>query len=402
MNERVGVDVEATGERSEPAQSRGVPGQASPPSTGGSTDQSYVQKVLAVLVLLSLAVGCFVVLRPFIAAILWATILTFATWPAFVRLERLVNGRRGLAALLMTLIAGTLLLVPIVLLSFSLAENVMRVTEEIRAMLASGLPPLPARAADLPVVGQQLSAFWERVGHDAAALNAAIQPYLGPIREWLLARGSDILEGIVQLSVSLLAAFFLYRDGPTVVRTLDAIGARIAGPRAGRLIRTAGGTINSVVRGVLGTSVIQAILMAVGLGLAGVPGALLLGFISFFLSLIPMALLIIWLPATIWLASQDAEISAAMIAIWGIVVGQIDNFLRPYLIHKGSDLPILLIFLGVLGGALAFGFIGIFLGPTLLAVGHNLIQEWSAPETAAMDETLRPTEQIAGDVDRLA
>jgi len=353
-------------------------------------------------VLLSLAVGCFVVLRPFIAAILWATILSFATWPAFARLEQLVNGRRGLAALLMTLIVGALLLVPVVLLSFSLAENVMRVTEAIRAMLASGLPPLPARAAALPVVGQRLSAFWERAGHDAATLNAAIQPYLGPIREWLLARGTNILEGVVQLSISLLAAFFLYRDGPAVLRTLDAIGARIAGPRASRLIRTAGGTINSVVRGVLGTSVIQALLMAVGLGLAGVPGALLLGFISFFLALVPMALTLVWLPAAIWLASQDAELWAAALAIWGIVVGQIDNFLRPYLIHKGSDLPILLIFLGVLGGALAFGFIGIFLGPTLLAVGHNLIQEWSAPETTAKNTALRTAKQVADDANRPA
>jgi predicted PurR-regulated permease PerM len=377
---------ESQGLIAEPAAWRPGPDRSLARAAPNLVAESYIEKAIAIAVLLVLVIGCFVVLRPFLAAILWATILSFATWPTYFRLERLMRGRRSLAALIMTLVVAALLLVPIILLGMSLAENVMKLIEAIRVAMATGLPALPGWAADLPVLGRRLSAFWERVGDDTAALNAAIQPYIGPTRAWLLARGGDVLEGIVQLSLSLVTAFFFYRDGPAILITLDAIGNRLAGPRAGRLIRTAGATINGVVRGVLGTAFIQAILMAVGLWAAGVPGALLLGCVSFFLSLIPMALVVIWLPATIWLASQDAELWAATIAIWGIVVGQIDNFLRPYLIRKGSELPILLILLGILGGALAFGFIGIFLGPTLLAIAHSLIRDWgaSAGENAVM------------------
>jgi predicted PurR-regulated permease PerM len=362
------------------AAARGEPG-----AIGSFTPhESYVEKVLAVILLLGLALGCLAVLQPFLAAMLWATILSFSTWPVYARLERLLNGRRGVAALVMTLGAAALLLVPLVILGARVTGSLATLIEALRLTLANGLPPLPSWIAELPLVGTRLAAFWERAAHDSAVLNAAVQPYFVPARDWLIARGGDLLQGILQVSLSLIVAFFFYRDGPAVLKVLDAIVARLAGARSGRLLRAAGGTINGVVRGVLGTSLIQAILMASGLWLAGVPGAVFLGLVSFFLSLIPMALALIWIPAAIWLASKDAMAWAGFIAIWGALVGQIDNVLRPYLIRKGSELPTLLIFLGVLGGALVFGFIGIFLGPTLLAVGYSLVQEWGSNEAAAV------------------
>jgi predicted PurR-regulated permease PerM len=380
MNERYVPGPDAIGRR--PASAA-----PSPPGRVGDHDGSYIEKALAILVLLVLLAGCLVVLRPFIAAILWATILAYATWPAYAYLLRFLNGRRGLAAGLLTLAIGGLLLFPVILLGMSLAENVVRLIEVIRRTMVAGLPP-PPWLIDLPFVGQKLAAFWDSVTHDAVARTAALQPYVGPLRDWLLARGGDVVEGILQLTLSLLTAFFFYRDGPTIVATLEAIGTKLAGPRAGTLLRTAGGTINGVVRGVLGTALIQAILMAIAFWATGVPAPLLLGCISFFLSIIPMALIVVWLPATIWLAAQDATVAAAAIAIWGIVVGQIDSFLRPYFISRGSELPVLLILLGILGGAVAFGFVGIFLGPTLLAIAHSLIRDWGRPaaEPAATPE----------------
>lgn len=386
MEKHQGVGAERTGWRSGVARLRRFPG----PGSSIGADESYIEKVVATAVLLILGAGCFVVLRPFLTAILWATILSFTTWPAYVRLERALNGRGGLAASIMALAVATLLLAPVILLGMSLAENVVRLIDVVRTAMAAGLPPLPKWAANAPFIGRQLSTQWERAGQDAAALSATIQPYVGPFRDWLLARGGDVLQGIVQLTLSLTVAFFFYRDGPALLGSLDAVSVRLAGARAGRLIRTAGSTINGVVRGVLGTALIQAILMAIALWAAGVPGAGLLGFASFFLSLIPMALTVIWLPATIWLASQDAGLWAAVIAIWGLFVGQIDNILRPYLIRRGSELPTLLILLGILGGALAFGFIGIFLGPTLLAIGHSLVREWSTPDRELSNRTAEP------------
>ena len=354
------------------------------PPHGGS----YIERTVAILVLLILLAGCLLVLRPFIAAILWATILCFSTWPAYARLVQYLDGRRGLAALLVTLAIAALLLVPIVLVGMSLADSVIRLIEALRSAMATGLPAPPQWLTGFPLVGPRLTEAWANVSRDAAT---TLHPYVGTIRDWLLARGADVLDGIFQISISLLTAFFFYRDGPVILATLENIGTKVAGPRASALIRTAGGTINGVVRGVLGTSLVQAILMAAGLWVTGVPGALVLGCISFFLSIIPMALIIIWLPATIWLASQDATLAAGAIALWGIVVGQIDNVLRPYLISKDSELPVLLILLGILGGALAFGFIGIFLGPTLLAIAHSLIRDWGGPAVEAAAASDRST-----------
>lgn len=371
-----------------------------PPAGSYDQGRSYIEKALALTVLLILLVGCLIVLRPFVAAILWATILSFSTWPAYSRLHRALGGRRGLAAAILTIVIAALVLVPLVLLGMSLAENVVRLIEGLRVAMATGLPPLPGWITDLPIVGPRLTTFWVAIGQDAAARSAALQPYVGTVRDWLFARGGDVLDGILQLSLSLLTAFFFYRDGPAILATLESIGTKLAGARSGALLRTAGGTINGVVRGVLGTAFIQATLMGIALGIAGVPGALLLGFLSFFLAIIPMALVFIWLPATIWLASQDSVVLAAAMAVWGIVVGQIDNVVRPYLISKGSELPVLLILLGILGGALTFGFVGIFLGPTLLAIAHSLIRDWgssrvgslSAAESAAPLRLSNPAE----------
>jgi predicted PurR-regulated permease PerM len=267
----------------------------------------------------------------------------------------------------------------------SLAGSVVRLMDGLRMAMATGLPPPPVWIVDLPFIGPKIASFWQTIGHDAAARAAALEPYVVPLRDWLLARGGDVLEGILQVSLSLLTAYFFYRDGPVIVATLESIGSRLAGERASVLLRTAGATINGVVRGVLGTALIQALLMAAAFWATGVPGALVLGFISFFLAIIPMALIFVWLPTTIWLATQNAVVSAGFMAVWGLVVGQADNILRPYLIRQGSALPVLLILLGILGGAIAFGFVGIFLGPTLLAIAHSLIRDWGAVdlETAA-------------------
>jgi predicted PurR-regulated permease PerM len=205
---------------------------------------------------------------------------------------------------------------------------------------------------------------------------------MGPIRDWVLARGGDLGQGILQVALSLLTAFFLYRDAPTVLGVLHGALSKITGSRASRLAETARDTINSVVRGLLGTSLIQAILLGFGLTIAGVPGPILLGFVSFFLSLIPAGLALLWLPAAGWLAMQGDTSWAVFVAIFGAVVGSLDNVTRPYLMAEGTGLPFLLILLGVIGGALTFGVIGLFLGPILLAIATSLVREWRvSPET---------------------
>jgi predicted PurR-regulated permease PerM len=362
------------------------------PAAGAGREGNYVERVIALTLLLILALGCFFVLQPFVPALLWAAILVISTWPIYLRLERAAGGRRTLCATIMTTGVALVLLLPMLVLGFHLSDSVGDATGMIRENLANGIPPLPDWIYRLPLVGSRVQEFWQNTTRDYASLSDAVQPYLGAARVWLIALGGELLQGIFQVVVSLFVAFFFYRDGQTVVGLLSQISGRLVGHRSGRLLEAVVSTINGVVQGVLGTAVIQAILMAVGFGLAGIPGVLFLGFLSFVFSLIPAGLTLLWLPAAIWLAHQGATVWAIFLVVWGLFVGTLDNWLRPILILKGSDLPLALILLGILGGALVFGFLGIFLGPVLLAVGYSLIREWdSAPSAAATPHKGPPT-----------
>ena len=340
-------------------------------------EAAHVERAAALILLLILAIGCILVLKPFITGLLWALIVVISTWPLFLRLERALGGRTNAAASIMLLGVAVVIMLPIVTLGMKLSENAAAGTQFVRDALVSGLPPLPDWLANRPLLGPRLREFWAKVGHDDAGLAAALQPYVGVARDWLLARGGDLLEGFVQLTVGLFVAFFLYRDGRYVARILRNLIARMSGDRADILLDAARNTITGVVQGVLGTSLIQAILTGTAFYAAGIPAALLVGFVTFFLSLIPLGLALIWLPAVGWLASNHEPAWAAFMLIAGIFVATLDNWLRPLLIMKSGELPLALILLGVFGGAVVFGFLGIVLGPVLLALGYNLINDWS-------------------------
>ncbi|PWC72383.1 hypothetical protein TSH58_08435 [Azospirillum sp. TSH58] len=339
---------------------------------------SYVRKALVLSMMLILLIGCFVVLRPFIAAILWAIILSFSTWPLHRRIEHALGGRTTLAAAIMTLMIMAVLVGPLVALGIKLSENVFRVFEAVHAAMDRGLPPLPDWLVGLPILGDRLQEIWSVLLSGESNLRATLQPHFGQIRDWALASGGHLLSGTSLIALSVLIAFFLYRDGRTAVHRLRSIVGRIAGARARQSLDVAADTINGVVHGVLGTALVQAIAATLGYWIAGLPGALLLGFITFFLTLVPMGPALIWLPAALWLASQGRTGMAIFLVAWvGVLVGSLDNILRPILIGRSSDLPFIIIFLGIVGGLVAFGLIGIFLGPTLLAVAYGLIREWS-------------------------
>src|SRR5262249_50536313 len=183
-----------------------------------------------------------------------------------------------------------------------------------------------------------------------------------------------------ELLLSLVIAFFLYRDGAAAASRLHALFFRIGGERATHALDIAGGTIKGVVYGIVGTNLVQGVLSATGFWAAGVPGACLLGFLCFFLTMIPIAPTLVWLPASLWLFHNGSTAMAIALAVWSFVIfNPLENVLRPYLISRGSSLPILLILLGMLGGLAAFGLLGIFVGPTILAVGYGLLIDWIEP-----------------------
>ncbi|WP_445500513.1 AI-2E family transporter [Microvirga sp. G4-2] len=348
-----------------------------------SQEASYVEKTLGLVLLLVLAVGCILVLKPFLTAILLAVILCVSTWRMFRRVEYLLGGRQTPAAMLMTLMTVGLLVLPLLALGANLADDVARLAAAVRTAIDQGLPP-PGWLERVPLIGQEAERVWIQVSQQGAELGPTLAPYVRPLREWALQQGTSLLSGTLQVVFGIVLAFFLYRDGAYVETRLEWAMSRLGGWRAQRVLRTAGMTIVSVVNGVLGTALIQGILLGVSFWLAGVPGAIVLGAVGVVLALLPMGLLLLWLPAGLWLMSDDRTGWAIFLMIWnGLFVGSLDNVLRPYLISRGVRMPMILIFLGVLGGLVAFGIVGIFLGPVLLAVAHTLFQDWGRTSEAA-------------------
>lgn len=347
-----------------------------------------IDQIIVIAVVVLLVAACVVVLSPFVSALLWASILCFATWPTFLRALHLLGERRTLAATLMALLVAALLVAPFMIVGVSLADDVSNLAAAIYRGLEHGPPEPPAWVATLPLVGNRLHTAWQALIHDSARLTAALQRLIPAASAWLLGQGVALGTGVLHLSLSVLLLFFLYRDGATFATRLYDVTGRIAGARAQQLLVLAAGTVRGVVYGILGSILVQGILAGVGFLVSGVPGAFLLGFLTLFLSVLPGGPALLWLPASLWLYYQGATAWAIFLVLWGaLIVGGSDNLIKPYLIGRDSDLPFIMVLLGVLGGAMAFGIIGLFLGPTLLAIGYNVLKDWGIAAPMAANTT---------------
>ena len=352
------------------------------------SESSRLERQAAALLLLLLAAGCVWVLRPFLSALLWAAILASSTWPVYARIVRLLGGRRTLAATVMVATAAALFLLPLLAMGSRLAAEVPQIAALVSKWMGDSPPPPPAWVGTLPVVGGRLDAYWQSVAADGAKLTADLKYYVEPAKSWLLSTGMMLAAGMADVILSLAIAFFFYRDGMATADALRSALGRVGGGRAEHLLAVAAGTIRGVVYGIVGTNLVEATLAAIGLRLAGVPGAVFLGFALFFLTLVPMAPLLVFAPAIVWLVQQGATTSAILLAAWYVVVFMVlEGALRSYLISRGGELPFLLVFLGILGGVVTFGFLGIFLGPTLLAVAYAVLHEWNASEARMAPES---------------
>ena len=340
------------------------------------------EAAIGLVVLALIAVGCLVVLSPFFSAILWAVVVVVATWPLFQHLKGGFNGRVALAATLMTLLLSIVVVLPLVLVVLSVEGDVARVAGLVRGLIADGLPPPPSWLTGVPVLGPMLLDRWDHLLLDPAESAAAVRRALDQGRLWLLQVGVSAGSGLLHLILSLMIAFVLYLNGEAVVARLRSLVRRLAAGRAERLLRVAHRTMAGVIYGVLGTSLIQAGLVGMGMWLAGVPGAVLLSVLLFFLSLVPAAPLLVVAIAVGWLFAQGAVAVGIGLLAWSVVVAVLtDSVLKPYLVsHIGGTLPLVLILLGMLGGVTVFGLLGLFIGPTLLAVGFTLVPEWGAGE----------------------
>jgi predicted PurR-regulated permease PerM len=340
--------------------------------------RSKLEQHLGQGILALLFIGCLLVLWPFVTALLWATVLSFSMWPLYSRLVNFLGGRRSLAALLLSMAMIVAVVLPLGMVGLTLGENVAELKSATRRILDEGVPAAPEWLEKVPLVGSAAKASWDNMASDSSKLTELAKSLIEPVGSWLLKAGLTLGSGLGQLALSVLLTFFLLRHGAASAANVSNGIRRIAGERGTHLLNVAGNTVRGVVYGILGTAIAQAVMAGFGFFIAGVPGAGLLAVIMFFVSVIPLGPPLIWLPAALWLFHQGATGWGVFMLVWGLGVSTLDNLVKPWLISQGSDLPFILILLGVLGGAFAFGFIGVFLGPTLLAVGYRILKEWSA------------------------
>lgn len=354
------------------------------------TPPSRIDRTITLVVLAILIGGVYLVLRPFLSAIVWAAILAGTTWPVFEWLARR-TGLPTVAATLITVLILTVVVAPFVIVGATLAENFNRTSEVVRGVIETGLPDPPAWVAALPLVGERAADYWLSLAHDGSGLLAELRKYLEPLRNFAFKAGAVVGDGLLQLTLSVLIAFFFYRDGEAIMERVRIAVLRISPHRGLHMLNVASATTRAVVYGILGTALAQGVLMAIGLYIVGIKAAPLLGMATFFLSPVPVGPPLVWIPAGLWLIFSQGETAWGIFLLaWGaLVVSSVDNFLKPMIISRGSDLPFVLVMLGVFGGVFAFGFIGVFLGPVLLALGFVLIKEWAVP--ADGHDTEHPT-----------
>ena len=348
--------------------------------------EELIERLIAVLAIVLLVGGAFLVLAPFAAALIWGAILAYTTWGPYKKLSAWLGGRYGLAATLMVILIFVVVLGPFVIAGFGFAGHIDEFAALLQRAYDSGLPDLPNWIVGLPMVGAPIQEFWVSLtqSQSNAELTAQLRKLAAPAGKFLLTAGSAIGQGLLLLALSILLAFFFYTGGDAMVDWLRSAIQRLGGERAHHLLTLAGNTVKGVVYGILGTALVQGILAAIGFWMAGVPAAAALGLATFFLSVVPAGPALLWIPAALWLYHGGSTGWAIFIVVWGIVVvGSADNIIKPMIISKGSAMPFVLVMLGVLGGALAFGLLGVFIGPTLLAVSYTLMRNWATVEHSA-------------------
>jgi predicted PurR-regulated permease PerM len=341
--------------------------------------------------ILLLVVGCYMVIRPFLIAFIWGVIISISTRGLYRRCLRIVGGRAKLAAALAALFLVTVLLIPIAALALNLADGIPKLTAWFNGVVAGGLKEPPPWLEGLPLVGRRAAEWWRSVAADPNLLREQLKPLLGPLKAFMVAAVGGIGVGLIQFALALVVTGLLYVRGEKVAAAVDRISYRLGGEFGRRQIAVVRSTVRGVFNGMLGTCAVQAVLAMIGFWIAGIPNVFLLGVGTFFLSVIPGGPALLWAPAALWLYSNDSTGRAIFLALWGLViVGGSDNIVRPLLIGKGIDAPIALVFLGVIGGVFAFGFLGLFIGPVLLVVAYNLFDEWLSSESARSSPAPQP------------
>lgn len=362
-----------------------------------TTRSDLARITLSVLFIGGLIVGALWILRPFFASLVWAVMIVVATWPLMRRLETAFGGRRGPAVAVMTLGLLAILIVPLGVALQAIFANSSDIAAIVTRLPEATLPAAPDWLGRMPLVGTRLTTAWNEVASaGVAGLLALAEPYLRIVATWLTQHAGGFALVVVQFVLIVILSAILYAGGESWAAWVRRFGERLADTQGGRMVILAGQAIRGVALGVVVTALIQSVVGGIGLAIAGIPFVGVLTAVMFALCIAQLGPLLVLLGATAWAFYALGTGWGVFLLVWSAVVGLMDNVIRPVLIRRGADLPLLLIFAGVIGGMIAFGIVGIFIGPVILAVAYTLLDDW----VSASPDRPEPLPVSAGEADQ--
>jgi predicted PurR-regulated permease PerM len=333
--------------------------------------------VLGVLFIGGLIAASFWILRPFLPATIWATTIVVATWPLMRRIQASLWGRRSLAVIVMTLLLLFAFFVPLLIAIESIFENAEAISGWAKSLASVAIPPPPDWVRSVPLVGQKTAVAWQEFAASGPAeIAARIAPYEAQATRWILGQLGGAGARVVEFLLTVIVAAILYSSGEDATASVRRFARRLAGVQGEAAVTLAGQAIRGVALGVVVTALVQSILGGIGLAIAGVPFAVMLTAIMFLISIVQIGPLPVLLICIGWLWWNDHTGWAIALLVWSVLVDRINSVLLPILVKRGVDLSLVLVFIGVVGGLIAFGLIGIFVGPVVLAVSYKLLEAW--------------------------
>jgi predicted PurR-regulated permease PerM len=333
--------------------------------------------ILAVLFIAIMIFASLWILQPFLPAVIWASLVVVSTWPLMLAAQRRLWGKRSLAVIVMTTALLLVVIVPLALAVLTIIENADDVGARIKTLAHASVPAPPGWVEQVPLLGPKIAAEWRAIAAlGVDELHARVVPYAQDAARWILSKAGGLATFFLHLVLTVVISALLYYKGEAAVGGMRAFARWLAGARGDKSITLAGQAIRAVALGVVVTAVVQAALGGIGLVIAGVPLAGLLTALMFVLAVAQIGAGPVLALVVVWLYWTGDTTTATAFLVWSLFVGAIDNVLRPLLIRSGADLPLILVFAGVIGGLLAFGVVGLFVGPVVLAIAYTELTAW--------------------------
>ncbi len=347
-----------------------------------NTHNDLVKNTLVIVLIGALLAACFWIVRPFLPALIWASMIVIATWPMLLILEKKVRGRRP-AVMVMIGLLILVFVIPFALAVGTIVENAPQITSFGKHLVTLDIPAPPEWVGQMPLIGDSANELWQKAADiGPGEINKRLSPYFRNIGGWLVAQAGGFGIMLVHLILTLVLSTLLYMNGEATADMTIRLARRVADERGENSVILAAKSIRAVAQGVVITALAQSLLAGIGLAVVGIPYTSLLTALIFMLTIAQIGAGPVLIPVVIWLFWKGSTGWGIAMLVWSVIVMGMDGFMRPILIRRNANLPLLLILAGVIGGLIAFGIIGLFIGPVLLAVCFTLMTAWVDEESS--------------------